>query len=1259
MKKNILLTFSFLIVSLYLKATTFVVINTNDSGAGSMRDAITNVNGAGAGTHTINATGVSGTILLVTTLPTIAADVIINGPSSGAPLNISGNSTISCVATSAGFTVTFNYINFIDGTSGANAGAIANDAVLNLNHCSFTNNRAPAGTGGCVFSNGNIHVSNCIFSNNSCDGYGGVFEFYGTFISVDSSSFTGNSSATGGGAAIDANGNGNALVRYSTFFNNTGQTDAVFWTDGTDTIIGCTFNNNNATQNIVSLTGANSLVINSTFSQNTSSGDCGGIFMGGSATSLVNCTIFGNTAQNGGGVIDNEGDSNISNCIIVGNTASASGSDYYSFSGFPLLSTNGHNILSDVTGVLFLGNTAGNVVAPAATVINVALANNGGKTFTHALPFCSPAINAGTATGAMATDQRGVARVGTVDIGAFEADAAHALPIVTLSALPATVSSGSSTVLTAGGGVSYVWNTGASGASNTITAFPVADSTFKVVATDINGCKDSATATVTVTPASACPMNIIASQTTICLGGSTVLTASAANTYLWNTLATSNSITVSPIADSTFKVIGTQIGGCTDSSTVTITVKPLPIVTLTALPATITLGASTVLTAGGGGTYVWNTLETTNSITASPIADSTFKVIVTGLNGCVDSASVTVTVTPASACPMSIIASQTTICLGGSTVLTASAANTYLWNTLATTNSITVSPIADSTFKVVGTQAGGCKDSATVTITVKPLPVITLSASPISISLGSSTVLTAGGGSTYVWNTGASGASNTITAFPVADSTFKVIGTGLNGCVDSASVTVTVTPASACPMSIIASQTTICLGGSTVLMASSANTYLWNTLATTNSITVSPVADSTFKVIGTQAGGCKDSTTVTITVKPLPVITLSASPISVSLGSSTVLTAGGGSTYEWNTGASGASNTITAFPVADSTFKVIGTDLNGCIDSATVIVVVTNPACPMSIIASQTTICLGGSTVLTAASANTYLWNTLATTNSITVSPIADSTFKVIGTQIGGCLNSATITITVNSFSGGITTNASPGSICLGSSSDLTATAPSAVSYTWNSVAAANPFTVTPVADSLFNVVAIDANGCRDSTTVTVNVFPTSPITITTSSASLCLGTSASLTATSLTPLSYIWNTLETTSTISVSPAIDSAFKVIGTDINGCVDSASVSLVVASCGSVLAAENNYVFTPNGDGVNDYFRIDNSKLQTLNCQIFNRWGILVAELKAPKDSWDGRTTSGIECVNGVYYYLLTAKGKDSKDYSEKGFVELIK
>jgi gliding motility-associated-like protein len=84
-----------------------------------------------------------------------------------------------------------------------------------------------------------------------------------------------------------------------------------------------------------------------------------------------------------------------------------------------------------------------------------------------------------------------------------------------------------------------------------------------------------------------------------------------------------------------------------------------------------------------------------------------------------------------------------------------------------------------------------------------------------------------------------------------------------------------------------------------------------------------------------------------------------------------------------------------------------------------------------------------------------------------------------------------------------------------------------------------------------------------------------------------------------------------------------------------------------------------VFTPNGDGVNDFFVIDNHGMQTLQTLIFNRWGEKVFEWNTTHTDWDGKGLDGEDVSEGVYYYILTAVGEDGHPYEERGAVTLIR
>ena len=83
-----------------------------------------------------------------------------------------------------------------------------------------------------------------------------------------------------------------------------------------------------------------------------------------------------------------------------------------------------------------------------------------------------------------------------------------------------------------------------------------------------------------------------------------------------------------------------------------------------------------------------------------------------------------------------------------------------------------------------------------------------------------------------------------------------------------------------------------------------------------------------------------------------------------------------------------------------------------------------------------------------------------------------------------------------------------------------------------------------------------------------------------------------------------------------------------------------------------------VFTPNFDSINDVFKPLLDEITEINFSIFNRYGNLIFETSRLNGFWDGRTTSGEPCKDGVYFCILTATGTDGKSYKEKTFIQLF-
>jgi hypothetical protein len=262
-------------------------------------------------------------------------------------------------------------------------------------------------------------------------------------------------------------------------------------------------------------------------------------------------------------------------------------------------------------------------------------------------------------------------------------------------------------------------------------------------------------------------------------------------------------------------------------------------------------------------------------------------------------------------------------------VLSATGAGAYTWNPGGLVGSPTVSPLVNTIYTVTGSVAGGCSATATVAVIVNGPPAVTANASPATICIGGSTVLTGSGAGIYTWNPGGM-VGNPVTVSPVVTTTYTVTGSVAGGCTATSVITVTVNPALI--VTATATPPTICAGSSSVLTGGGAITYNWNPGGLSGSPSVSPAVTTTYTVTGSSGAGCSGTSQVTVTVVTLnPVIVNAGGVLSVSGGPYT--------TYQWYlNGSPIAGATNATYNVVQNGTYLVEVTLNGCaMKSASVI----------------------------------------------------------------------------------------------------------------------------------------------------------------------------------------------------------------------------------------------------------------------------------------------------------------------------------
>jgi hypothetical protein len=728
-------------------------------------------------------------------------------------------------------------------------------------------------------------------------------------------------------------------------------------------------------------------------------------------------------------------------------------------------------------------------------------------------------------------------------------------------------------VLTSSGGTppyTYSWNDGPTSKNRS----GLSAGTYTVTITDANGCQ--ATVVSNVTQALSPLSGITVVTNVACNGGSNGainLTPSGGTppyTYNWGGGITTEDRT--GLTAGTYSVTITDANACTATIPITVT-QPVAAVSGSTIVTNLACnGGSTGainLTPSGGTppyTFSWGGGITTEDRTG--LTAGSYSVTITDANGCTSTINATVT-QPAFLSAFAMMQNNVA-CNGGTTgsatvgVTGGTGAYTYSWSPSGGTGA-TASGLSAGTYTVTVTDANGCTDTQSFTITqtftsVSGSTVVTNVACNGG-SNGAINLTPSGGSGPYTFNWGGGIATEDRTGLSAG--TYTVIITDVNGCTATVNATVT-QPAS--PLSGTTVVTNVaCFGGTngTINLTPSGGTppytYNWGGGITTQDRT--GLAAGTYSVTITDAFGCTGVVNATVTQPASSVagttVVTNVSCNGSSTGAVNLTPTGGTPPYTFNWG--GGITTEDRAGIAAGSYSVTITDANGC--TGTVNATITQPASLSVVPVSQTNIaCNGGSNGSAAVNVTggtgpyTYSWSPSGGTGASAFG-LGAGTYTVTVTDANGCVGTQSFTITQPpAFTISTSqTNISCNGGANGTASVTVSGGTGPYTYSW-APSGGTGATATGLAAGNYLVTITDANGCSTVRSFTITQ-PVAMSAATSQTNVLCNGGATGTASVNVSggtlPYTYVWSPSGGTAATATGLSVGN-YSVTATDANGC-----------------------------------------------------------------------------------------------------------
>ncbi len=732
-------------------------------------------------------------------------------------------------------------------------------------------------------------------------------------------------------------------------------------------------------------------------------------------------------------------------------------------------------------------------------------------------------------------------------------------------------------------------------------------------------------------------------------------------TYIWNTVPQQSTQTATGLPSGIYFVSVTDANGCVSSSTITLN-EPSGLIA--SQPNVIDPACSSncngeiTFTVAGGTlpyTFAWLPNVASTSSTATGLCAGTYTGIVTDANGCQLSQTSTLNLPPPVTTSIAVVNSSCgNSCNGVATVFVQGGLPPYTFSWSSGGASASEDSLCAGVYIVTVTDAGGCIYTDTATITAPPalsLTTTTVDVSCTSACNGSATVFVSGGTIPFSYSWNDFNNQTTQTALSLCVGSYRVTVTDHNGCQDT--ISVVITDNNALHANISNPINCTCYGGCNGSATGNGvggqqpYTYQWNDDLLQTTQTATNLCAGTYICFVFDVNGCVDADTVIITQPTQVVVTatsVNATCGNICNGTGFGQAAGGTPpyTYIWND-----NNLTVGQSVSDlcaGIYTIVATDANGCNSLAQTPILqpsnieitgtTTNAVCNNTLNGGVDINVSGGTPSVL--NGYTYSWQPGGFTTQ-DLSNALSGLYVVTVLDSNACVFTDSFTVYANIY-----VNADAGadsSVCLGDSIKLEGIG--GLTYNWQpstQISGSNLVAnITGQIDSTTTfTLIVELAGCSDTDQVVITATLPDSINAGTDQ-SMLAGQAVFLNASGSD--NYIWAPTvglsdPTSPTTQASPDSTVIYVVYSKSANGCIGWDSVTVEV-----VPGVNFPDGITPNGDGHNDTWLIDNLNLYPENSvEIFNRWGESIFYSQGYDTPWDGKF-KGKDLPVGTYYYVI--------------------